>query len=184
MIALLCAPFAGYGQTLGAGNQFSVFLCAPAGLSAAGSDYYGQLGNYASGDQNVAVPVDLTDEVTMVSVQQQQAIVLGADGTVWTWGFRLGTSDVYDSIPYHVPGLSNVTQVAMGFAHAAALRVDSTVWIWAVASSASWATGRWGRARWPWHPYRCRVFQGSSPSPPGATIPSPCWPMAASVRGA
>ncbi|MBL0129637.1 MAG: hypothetical protein IPP83_19785 [Flavobacteriales bacterium] len=130
LIALLCAPFAGHGQTLGAGNQFSVFLCAPAGLSAAGSDYYGQLGNYASGDQNLAVPVDLTDEVTMVSVQQQQAIVLGTDGTVWTWGFRLGTSDVYDSIPYHVPGLSNVTQVAMGFAHAAALRVDSTVWIW------------------------------------------------------
>ena len=103
LIALLCAPFAGHGQTLGAGNQFSVFLCAPAGLSAAGSDYYGQLGNYASGDQNVAVPVDLTDEVTMVSVQQQQAIVLGADGTVWTWGFRLARAKCLTAFPTMYP---------------------------------------------------------------------------------
>ena len=129
-LILLCAPYALRAQTLGAGNQFSVFLCAPQGLSACGSDYYGQLGNSALGDENIAVPVTMTDEVTMVSVQQQQAIVLGADSTVWTWGQRVGTSDVYDSIPYHVPGLSGVIQVAMGFAHAAALRADGTVWVW------------------------------------------------------
>jgi len=129
-VALVCAPFALQGQTLGAGNQFSVFLCAPAGLSASGSDYYGQLGNSTSGDHNLAVPVAMTDEVTMVSVQQAQTIVLGTDGTVWTWGQRVGTTDVFDSIPYHVPGLNNVVQVAMGFGHAAALRADSTVWVW------------------------------------------------------
>ena len=66
----------------------------------------------------------------MVSVQQAQTIVLGTDGTVWTWGQRVGTTDVFDSIPYHVPGLNNVVQVAMGFGHAAALRADSTVWVW------------------------------------------------------
>ena len=130
LCAVICAPFLLNAQTLGAGNQFSVFLCAPEGLSAAGSDYYGQLGNSALGDENVAVPVSMTDEVTMVSVQQQQAIVLGADSTVWTWGQRVGTIEVYDSIPYNVPGLGGVTQVAMGFAHAAALRDDGTVWVW------------------------------------------------------
>lgn len=130
LFALACTPFVLHAQTLGAGNQFSVFLCAPEGLSAAGSDYYGQLGNSALGDENVAVPVSMSDEVSMVSVQQQQAIVLGVDSTVWTWGQRVGTIEVYDSIPYHVPGLGGVTQVAMGFAHAAALRSDSTVWVW------------------------------------------------------
>lgn len=130
LFAWVCTPFALQAQTLGAGNQFSVFLCAPEGLSAAGSDYYGQLGNSALGDENVAVPVSMSDEVTMVSVQQQQAIVLGADSTVWTWGQRVGAIAVYDSIPYNVPGLNSVTQVAMGFGHAAALRSDSTVWVW------------------------------------------------------
>ncbi len=130
LVASVCAPFAVQGQTLGAGNQFSVFLCAPGGLSSSGSDYYGQLGNNTTADQNMAMPVAMLDEVTMVSVQQQQAIVLGADGTVWTWGHRIGMSGVYDSIPYQVPGLSNVTQVAMGFSHAAVLRADSTVWVW------------------------------------------------------
>lgn len=130
LFAWVCTPFALQAQTLGAGNQFSVFLCAPEGLSAAGSDYYGQLGNSALGDENIAVPVSMSDEVTMVSVQQQQAIVLGADSTVWTWGQRVGTNSVYDSIPYNVPGLGGVVQVAMGFAHAVALRSDSTVWVW------------------------------------------------------
>lgn len=128
--AVLSIPVGLCAQTIGAGNQFSVFLCAPDGLSAAGSDYYGQLGNTTSGDENAAVPVSMSDEVTMVSVQQQQAIVLGADSTVWTWGQRVGTIEVYDSIPYNVPGLNGATQVAMGFAHAAALRSDSTVWVW------------------------------------------------------
>ena len=130
LFATFWTPYALHAQTLGAGNQFSVFLCAPQGLSSCGSDYYGQLGNTSSIDQNIAFPVAMPDEVTMVSVQQQQAIVLGADSTVWTWGQRVGTTEVYDSIPYHVPGLTGVIQVAMGFAHAAALRADSTVWVW------------------------------------------------------
>jgi len=144
LTVLFSAPFALQGQTLGAGNQFSVFLCAPGGLSAAGTDYYGQLGNTTTGDHNLAVPVAMTDEVTMVSVQQQQAIVLGADGTVWTWGQRVGTTDVYDSIPYHLPGLSDVTQVAMGFAHAAALRTDSTVWVWGSGLFGQLGNGQFG----------------------------------------
>ena len=144
LVASVCAPFALQGQTLGAGNQFSVFLCAPGGLSSSGSDYYGQLGNTTTGDHNLAVPVAITDEVTMVSVQQQQAIVLGTDGTVWTWGQRVGTTGVYDSIPYHVPGLSNVTQVAMGFAHAAALRSDSTVWVWGSGLYGQLGNGQFG----------------------------------------
>ncbi len=143
-IALLCAPIAGHSQTLGAGNLFSVFLCAPGGLSASGSGPYGQLGNNTTEEHNTAVPVDMTDEVTMVSVQQQQAMVLGTDGTVWTWGQRVGTSEVYDSVPYHVTGLSNVTQVAMGYAHATALRADSTVWVWGSGLFGQLGNGQFG----------------------------------------
>ncbi|MCB0757617.1 MAG: hypothetical protein KDC01_04095 [Flavobacteriales bacterium] len=130
LVTLAHAPLAVEGQTIGAGNQHSVFLCAPGVLSASGSDHYGQLGNNSTEDWNTAAPVAMTNEVTMVSVQQQQAIALGADSTVWTWGQRVGTVDVYDSIPYHVPGLAGIIQVAMGFAHAAALRSDGTVWMW------------------------------------------------------
>ena len=144
LIALLCAPLIGHSQTLGAGNLFSAFLCAPGGLSASGSGTYGQLGNNATAEHNLAVPVAMTDEVTMLSVQQQQAMALGIDGTVWTWGQRVGTSEVYDSVPYHVPGLNNVTQVAMGYGHAAALRADSTVWVWGSGLFGQLGNGQFG----------------------------------------
>jgi len=65
------------------------------------------------------------------------ALVLGKDGTLWSWGYsgegRLGSPGPNTSQPRQVvlaPGLSVVTAISTGDGHSLALSQDGTVWCW------------------------------------------------------
>jgi alpha-tubulin suppressor-like RCC1 family protein len=50
------------------------------------------------------------------------------DGSVWSWGFIAGT--IGSSVPYQIPGLTDVSSVAGGGGQSLALTSDGRVWCW------------------------------------------------------
>ncbi|WP_439662296.1 RCC1-like domain-containing protein [Lentzea sp. HUAS TT2] len=74
--------------------------------------------------------------VTSVDSNQDNAVALKSDGTVWTWGdnqdgqLGAGGTGGGSTVPLRVSGLTDVTAVAMGTWAGYALRSDGTVWAW------------------------------------------------------
>ncbi len=131
LLTILCLmTMHAVAQTIGGGNQHSVLLCAPGQLRSTGLAMFGQLGNGTTDATTTHVPVSMLDGVERISVYQHQTIALRNDGTVWTFGYQVGTTGTFDALPVQVAGLTNIIDVAIGFAHAVALRSDGTVWTW------------------------------------------------------
>lgn len=66
----------------------------------------------------------LTDVVAAVSSEDSgNALVLKADGTVWTTGYP-------ETGPAQVPGLAGIRELAIGWYNFYALDADGTVWAW------------------------------------------------------
>jgi len=66
---------------------------------------------------------------------QDNAVVLGADGSVWTWGFSAhagaGMWNTPDAqAPLRIPNLESIVQIAAGIQHILALRSNGQVWVW------------------------------------------------------
>ena len=70
-----------------------------------------------------------------ISMGYDHALVLRADGTVWSWGYGnggqlgLGNSSTRTS-PTQIPTLQNVVQVVARGSFSMALKADGTVWAW------------------------------------------------------
>jgi alpha-tubulin suppressor-like RCC1 family protein len=105
-----------------------------------GSNNYGTLG---VGDFNVAsgpTPNHLSGVgagiVSVVSGQAaNDALAVGADGTLWGWGDNNEHEITPDAVqqyaaPVQVPNISSVTAAAAGNGFTLALRSDGTVWAW------------------------------------------------------
>lgn len=108
-----------FAQNLAIGLDFGLMLCADTAKT------FGLTDNLSIGN------------VVAVGADKQTAIVLKADGTVWTWGSNLmgalgnGSTTSQSKIPVQVSGLTNVTAIASGgFFTFLALKSDGTVWTW------------------------------------------------------
>ncbi len=70
-----------------------------------------------------------------ISMGYDHALVLRADGTVWSWGYGnggqlgLGNSSTR-TVPTQIPTLQNVVQVVARGSFSMALKADGTVWAW------------------------------------------------------
>lgn len=70
-----------------------------------------------------------------VSMGNDHALVLHADGTVWAWGYgssgQLGLGNTSTrTAPTQIPTLQNVVQVVARGSFSMALKADGTVWAW------------------------------------------------------
>ena len=119
-----------------ASGSLSLTTAAPAGqLFAVGSNAEGELGNGTTIDSSLAVPVIGMTSVVGAAMDEEAAIAVKADGTVWTWGDNtygeLGNGGVTASqSPQRVQTLSDITAVASEGNTFLALRADGTVWAW------------------------------------------------------
>ncbi len=148
LLVLLGPGIAGAGSLSGGGlHSLAAATDQPSGY-AWGSNREGQVG--ATGTRNPRkYPFAWTPPATTRAVQaaaappvlQQVAsggrhsVALGADGTVWTWGYNghgeLGDGTTTDrDTPAPVPGLRDVIAVAAGATHSLALTRDGQVWAW------------------------------------------------------
>lgn len=83
----------------------------------------------------VVVPALPPAAAALVHGPEDNAVVLGADGSVWTWGARAhscaGLWNMPDAtVPLRIPNLENIVQIAGGARHALALRSNGQVWVW------------------------------------------------------
>lgn len=135
-ITAACMGQSAMAASLYAGDYHSVAIRADGAVFAWGYNYYGALGNGATGN-NSAVPQKATNFTGAVDVAagSNHSLVAKSDGTVWGWGYnsygQLGTGDTSSrSVPSQVQYLSNVSRVAAGCSFSLALKNDGTVWSW------------------------------------------------------
>ncbi len=83
----------------------------------------------------VDVPALPPAAAALVCSPEDNGVVLGADGSVWTWGFgahsRAGMLNTPDAMaPLRIPNLESIVQLAGGARHVLALRSNGQVWVW------------------------------------------------------
>jgi probable HAF family extracellular repeat protein len=120
-----------------------------------GLNTFGEVGASADSNQDcygfpcVPLPHAVTGPPNIVAVAagRRHSLAVGADGSVWAWGYNLygqlgiGTqtpdtcgqyscSPTPNPVPVQVKGLTDVVAVAAGSDHSLALKKDGTVWAW------------------------------------------------------
>jgi len=124
-------------SAIAAGKDFALALNRDGTVWAAGRNYAGQLGDgTASADRSVPAKVlNLTDIVAIAASEQAYSLALKRDGTVWSWGYKPGSTGSvvdpanYRAVPEPVPGLSDVKAIATGMTDVSlVLKNDGTVW--------------------------------------------------------
>jgi alpha-tubulin suppressor-like RCC1 family protein len=123
----------------GLGNH-TLYVADDGTVRGWGSNQYGQLGNGASGVNQVTEVTVTTnwslDAIVAIDAGRGHSIALKADGTVWTWGSdtngELGddVTQANKSTPVQVLGLSGVVAIAAGSYHNLALTCNGTMWSW------------------------------------------------------
>jgi len=126
-----------------AGEGFSLALTRDGTLYAWGINVNGELGvdtsNLGVGQHARAIPYHLRVEISAVraiAAGARHAVVLDADGSVWTFGSDSrgqlgdGRGGIYFSRnkPYKIAGLTGVKQIAAGHSMSLFLKQDGTLW--------------------------------------------------------
>jgi alpha-tubulin suppressor-like RCC1 family protein len=145
---------------ISAGNTHSLALLTDGSILAWGFNFSAQLGNGTTESSNIPVQVSgpegngiLTDIISIAPHSGQFSLVLGKDGTAWTWGYNesgvLGQNHelMHEFYPVQVKGpdgdnlLTGLTAVSSGRNHAMGLHQDGTVWSWGSNSSGQLGDG-------------------------------------------
>ncbi|MGE5549702.1 MAG: RCC1 domain-containing protein [Bacteroidota bacterium] len=120
-----------------AGDAHSLALGKNGAVWAWGANKFNQVGDGTAVDRSAPVPVPKLSGIAALAAgaRATHTLALGADGTVWTWGWnkygQLGDGTTANkSMPIRVPGLAGVKAVAAGANHSMALKKDGTVWTW------------------------------------------------------
>ncbi len=135
-IALTLLFNSGYfatAQTVSAGGNHSIFVCANGEAQVTGWNPNGQLGNGTSTGTFTPIPVNGLQGIVAVASRDEFTLYLHSDSTVWATGFngygQFGNGTTTSSnIPVQIPNLTGVTKIAAGFYHSLFLKSDSTVW--------------------------------------------------------
>lgn len=144
-----------------AGSEFAMALRSDGTVWAWGDDSVGQMGDCngcqiggSTTNWVTATQVSGVSNVVAIAAGAVYAVVVEADGTVWTWGDdsegELGTGDAQinsgSSVPMQVAGLSNVVGVAAPSAqnsyifYTLAWTAQGQAYSWGVNVMADWST--------------------------------------------
>ncbi len=132
---------------IAAGGDHTVALKSDGTVWAWGGNWSGQLGDNTVVNRYSPVQVKgngasgVLSGIVGVAAGYGHSVALGADGTVWEWGYnfygQLGNNSTSDRhTPVQVLGtggvgiLSGVVAIATGSMHTVALKGDGTVWAW------------------------------------------------------
>ncbi len=134
---------------ISAGNTHSLALLADGTILAWGFNFSAQLGDGTTESSLFPIQVRglegngyLTDIIGIAPHSGQFSLVLGKDGTAWTWGYNesgvLGQNHelMHEFYPVQVKGpggvnlLKGLVAVSSGRNHAMGLHRDGTVWSW------------------------------------------------------
>lgn len=120
-----------------AGGYGHLMAMRPGGiLNSLGLNDFGQLGDNTIIERHSPVQVANISQMVATAAGFKFTMGLKNDGTVWTWGHNNmgqlgdGTNTGTKLVPYQVPGLTNVVDIAAGYEHAVILKSDGTVWAW------------------------------------------------------
>ena len=124
--------------TVTGGGFFSLALMPDHTVMGWGANGRGELGDGTEITRAAPVQVSaVLSHVVNISAGWDHAVALTADGRVWTWGDntfgQIGnglTSTKGVTIPFEVPGLTNVVGVSGGDRFTGILKADGTVWTW------------------------------------------------------
>ena len=127
-----------------AGQQYSLALKSDGMVWSWGAGSWGQLGRGRLEQSRLApLQIDGLSGIQAISAGTMHAMALGADGSVWTWGYnafgQLGTETTeqqygqkYSTRPLKIAGLNSVVAIAAGYSTSVALKNDGTVWGWGI----------------------------------------------------
>lgn len=132
---------------IAASGDYTIAIDEERNVWAWGNNYYGYLGDGASGEgsqRNEPVPVSKEtglEKAIDIATGFGHTVAIDEAGDVWTWGSNFagqlgdGTIGAVERKNKPVPvskdtGLEKVTQVAAGFAHTVALDEEGNVWTW------------------------------------------------------
>jgi alpha-tubulin suppressor-like RCC1 family protein len=123
-----------------AGGFHNLALQESGAVWAWGGNWYGQLGDGTTNQQDAPVVVAGLSDVRALSGGGYHSLALKHDGTVWAWGRndfgQLGNDATeHNGRPSPVHGLSGAVGVAGGLWHSLALKSDGTVWGWGRGNS-------------------------------------------------
>jgi YD repeat-containing protein len=124
--------------TVTGGGFFSLAVKPDHTVMGWGANELGELGDGTFTDRPAPVQASsVLSHVVQLSAGWKHAVALTDDGKVWTWGDNTNgeignglTSTVGISVPFQVPGLSNVIGVSGGDRFTGILKADGTVWTW------------------------------------------------------
>jgi alpha-tubulin suppressor-like RCC1 family protein len=124
--------------TVTGGGFFSMAVMPDHTVMGWGSNTNGQLGDGTYTNRPLPVVASgVLSHVVQLSAGWKHTVALTEDGKVWTWGDNAAgeigngiTSTQGISVPFQVPGLSNVIAVSGGDRFTGALTTGGTVWTW------------------------------------------------------
>jgi alpha-tubulin suppressor-like RCC1 family protein len=120
-------------QTIAAGGNHSIFVCASGEAKVSGWNPNGQLGNGTTTGALTPIPVNGLSDIVAVASRDEFTLYLLNDGTIWATGsngngqFGNGTTTSSNTL-VQIPNLTGVTKIATGFYHSLFLKNDGTVW--------------------------------------------------------
>lgn len=139
------------------GRDFSLAIKKDGTIVAWGMNLEGQIGNGKQGQGQSSQPNFVKDlkNVIQIAGEENHALALKEDRTVWAWGYnafgQIGDGTIGESrlLPVQVIGLTNVKQVAAGYGYSLALKEDGTVWEWGINYKETFANNLTGNMLYP-----------------------------------
>lgn len=132
-LLLTLTPCLTHAQTIAAGGEFSLSICADNTVRACGYNMNGQLGDSTNTIKTTPVQVNGLSNVKAVAAGNSHSLFVKNDGTVWVCGYnqygQLGNgTNVSRWVPVQVSNLSGVVAAAGGLNHSLFVKSDSTAW--------------------------------------------------------
>lgn len=131
-------------KTIDAGFNFTMGITTDGKRWTCGFDEWGQLGNGVFSQEALSF-TNFDPAVTWKDIAVGYNFVVGikTDGTLWTWGFKIGTFEDKTNVPVQIGTAADWQSVSVGDYHAFAFKTDGSLWGWGAGDFGKLGTGSW-----------------------------------------